>query len=102
MEERLHRFFVRNDAEYETWVQQYHAKTLAGNFSGQHRLGSDHRSLGEVNNCHRRRHTYPVTTRREHPSWKAISFPGPRKRASNLSLCKNHQNVACCRLLFQV
>ena len=50
MKERLHRFFVRNDAGYETWVQQCHAKTLAGNFSGQHRLGSDHRSRAQVKN----------------------------------------------------
>jgi hypothetical protein len=32
MKEHLHRFFVRNDAEYETWVQQYQAKTPAGKF----------------------------------------------------------------------
>ena len=32
MKERLRRFFVRNDVEYEAWIQQYQAKTLAGKF----------------------------------------------------------------------
>jgi hypothetical protein len=32
MKERLHRFFVRDDVEYDTLVQQYQAKTLLGKF----------------------------------------------------------------------
>ena len=32
MKERLYRFFVRDDAEYDTLVQQYQAKTLLGKF----------------------------------------------------------------------
>jgi membrane protease YdiL (CAAX protease family) len=32
MKERLYRFFVRDDAEYDTLVRQYQAKTLAGKF----------------------------------------------------------------------
>jgi hypothetical protein len=30
MRERLYRFFVRDDAEYDTLVQKYQAKTLPG------------------------------------------------------------------------
>ena len=32
MKERLRRFFVRNDVEYEALVQRYQARTLAGKF----------------------------------------------------------------------
>jgi hypothetical protein len=32
MKELLYRFFVRHDAEYDTLVQRYQAKTLPGKF----------------------------------------------------------------------